>query len=63
MGYIVFTGFNLEYYLKITVVYTLNKKKTLPYIQLMRNLFKSVPIRDPVCGKPFIIQNGGKLTS
>ena len=43
MGYIVFTRFNLEYYFKITFVYTLNHK-TLPYIQLIRHLFKSVPI-------------------
>jgi hypothetical protein len=34
MGYIVFTRFNLEYYFKITFVYTLNHK-TLPYIQLI----------------------------
>jgi len=34
MGYIVFTGFNLDYYFKITFVYTLNHK-TLSYIQLI----------------------------
>ena len=62
MGYIVFTRFNLEYYFKITFVYTLNHT-TLPYIQLIWNLFKSVPIIDPVCGKPLIIQSGGECTS